>query len=370
MKKIRHYFTALDIKLHQAIAEFRDSQLSRRIVIFESDDWGAIRVPSAKVHDSLVKCGYDLDRRPYEHLDGLECDQDVAELMKVLTSFKDNQGNHPIFTLNYLSANPDFDEIRRNDFKSYDWEPIDTTYRHYDSSANVIDLVKEGIKEGVFEVEFHGREHFDITKWLKDLQINNEDVLNAFSYNMCGIFPKDNPAYGNKYLVALNADDSFIRRSLEEGIREFIRIWGYNPKSFIAPCYTWNRNVEEVLAKMGIRIIQTSRFQRFPKSSRRKVHYMGESNPSGQVYTIRNCAFEPATAKHECDIVSNTLSEIRRVFESNKIAIISTHRINYTSRLSNKNAEQSRLLLSELLTKILSEFPNVEFSTGIKLYHK
>lgn len=255
MKEFRHYLMALDIKSRQVIAECRDERFSRKILIFESDDWGAIRVPSVDVHDSLVQCGYDLDSRPYEHLDGLECDKDIAELINVLTSFKDKQGNHPIFTLNYLSANPDFDEIKRNDFKFYYWESIDTTYRHYDSSANVIELVKEGVKKGVFEVEFHGREHFDITKWLNELQINNEDILKAFSYNMCGIFPKDNPAYGNKYLVALNADDSVVHRSIEEGIREFNRIWGHSPKSFIAPCYTWNRNAEEVLAMMGIKII-------------------------------------------------------------------------------------------------------------------
>lgn len=368
MKSISYYFSALSSLLNQRIAESKDIKSGRKVVIFESDDWGAIRVPSNKVHDELIAKGYNLDSRPYERFDGLEQDKDIEALTQTLSQFSDKRGNHPILTLNYLSANPYFDKIRANNFQYYTWESIDITYKEYSSSARVIELVKEGIGKGVFEVQFHGREHFDILKWLEALQLGDSDVHTAFNYKMCGIFPKNNPAYGNKYMVALKADTDYLMDVLNQGITEFTRIWGHSPQSFIAPCYTWDSAIEVILKDNGIRVIQSSRFQKIPASNRKIIHYTGQKNSLGQMYTVRNCAFEPATTAMTIDVVAKTMAEVRKAFKSGTPAIISTHRINYTSRLSEENAVRSRKLLKELLIEILSEFPDVEFSTGVKLF--
>lgn len=368
MKSINYYFSAISSLLNQRIAESRDAKSGRKVVIFESDDWGAIRVPSSKVHDELIAKGYNLDSRPYERFDGLEQDRDIEALIKTLSQFSDRRGNHPILTLNYLSVNPDFDKIRANNFQSYDWEPIDITYREYESSASVIELVKNGIGKGVFEVQFHGREHFDIPKWLEALRLGDSDIHTAFNYKMCGIFPKNNPAYGNKYMVALKADTEYLMDVINQGVTEFTRIWGHRPQSFIAPCYTWDTAIESTLNGNGIRMIQSSRFQKIPNSNRKITHYTGQKNSLGQIYTVRNCAFEPATTPTTVAIVAKTMAEVRKAFKSGAPAIISTHRINYTSRLSEENAAQSRELLKELLMEILYEFPDVEFSTGVKLF--
>ena len=371
MKSMGYYYSAIILRLQQLIAESKDERFHRKVIVFESDDWGAIRVPSSEVHDLLVAEGYNLDVRPYEHLDGLEQDNDVVKLAQMLASFTDTKGHHPRLTLNYLSANPDFEKIREANFKEYHWEPIDDTYANYESSGNVIYLVKDGIRNGVFEVQFHGREHFDIPMWLHALQTGDKDILTAYSHGMCGIFPKDCPSRGNKYMVALKAEDAFTHEAIEEGISEFSRIWGRRPESFIAPCYTWHKNHEHCLAKNGIRVIQSARFQRIPQSKRRIVHYTGQQNSYGLIYTVRNCSFEPATSRLSGkELVANTMAEIRKAFRSRVPAIISSHRINYTSRLSAVNAERSRNLLSELIKTILSEFPDTEFSTGSDLYRK
>lgn len=368
MKSISYYFDAVNIRLQQNFAKLRDYQFNRKYLIFESDDWGAIRVPSKKIHDYLINLGYDLDSRPYECLDGLECNQDVENLKDLLMRFKDKKGKHPVFTLNYLSANPDFDKINNSKYNSYYWEPIDITYQKYENAENVINLIKEGIAKGVFEIEFHGREHFNIPKWLLALQRGNVDVLTAFNNRMCGIFPKNNPQEGNKYMIALEAENSYIEKFIQEGILEFKRIWGCNPRSFIAPCYTWDRAVEQILSKAGINIIQSSRFQRLPLQNKRKICFTGKKNLFNQVYTVRNCSFEPALTAKDIDPVAKTMNEIRYAFKHNTSAIISTHRINYTSRISKENAERNRQLLLELLTNILYEFPETEFCTGTNLF--
>ncbi len=370
MKTIGHYLSSLSLILKQSIAECKDIRLGRKIIIIESDDWGAIRVPSTETYNALKSLGYDLDCRPYEHFDGLESDEDVKALAETLFQVSDRYGHHPIFTLNYLTANPAFEKIRASNFKSYYWEPIDNTYKQYRSSGHVIELVKRGIENGVFEVEFHGREHFDIPMWLQALQEEDKDVHTAFRHGMCGIFPKDNPSRGNKYMVALKGDNEYLTEVINQGNAEFMRIWGYTPKSFIAPCYTWSPEAETILAKTGIKIIQGARFQRIPFSTQKLVHYIGQHNSLGQIYTVRNCAFEPATSSIGIDVVGKTMFEIRKALKLGVPAIISTHRINYTSRLSLNNAAESRMLLKKLFVQILQEFPDVEFSTGIRLFEQ
>lgn len=365
MKTNSSLFKSVDNRLRRLIAESRDLRVrDRKIVVFESDDWGAIRVPSKDVHDTLIELGYDLDSRPYERFDGLERDEDVVNLANLLKRFTDTKGNHPIFTLNYLSGNPCFEAIGSNGFKAYQWESIEKTYKTYNGGERVIEIVKQGEKDGVFDVQFHGREHFDVEAWMEALRKGDEDVMTAFEYGMCGIFPKTNPSIGNKYMIAFKKlSDS--RSILREGYDEFCRIWGKKPKSFIAPCYTWPNEMEDELFQLNIEVIQGSRFQKEFGCSRNVSHWIGERNQNGMAYTIRNCSFEPSTTSG--DIVANTVAQVERCFRRNVPAIISTHRINYTSRISKDNAINNLKMLDSLLEELMLRHPSLEFVTSDKL---
>ena len=46
MKSLSYFLNAANIRFRQSMAEWQDNKFKRKIVIFESDDWGAIRVPS------------------------------------------------------------------------------------------------------------------------------------------------------------------------------------------------------------------------------------------------------------------------------------------------------------------------------------
>ncbi len=357
----------IDFRLRESLARKRDFKVTRHIVIFESDDWGAIRVPSLTVKENLISKGYAMDQRPYERFDTLESDRDIDNLAQVLNAYRDSLGNSAQFTLNYLSANPDFDKIKNDKFKNYYWEPISQTYNSYPHSSHVIDYVKKGIESSIFSVQYHGREHFNVLKWMTALQGGDSDCLEAFNYRMCGIFPKSNPAIGNQYMIALNCHNDFQPDIHNEGVREFNHLWGYAPKSFIAPCYTWGPITEQILAGLGIVGIQASRFQRLPNSDKTIVHWTGEHNQYGQIQTVRNCSFEPATSQSPDDEPIKCLHEISRAFNNHNVAIISSHRINYVSGISAKNAEHNLRLLSQLLTEILHKYPDVEFTTSDQL---
>ena len=93
----------------------------KRIIVFESDDWGSIRMPSRNVFDILVKAGVDLisgDSHRYNLYDSLATSDDLAALFETLKSVKDKNGNPCVFTPISLVANPDFEKIKLSGLKN------------------------------------------------------------------------------------------------------------------------------------------------------------------------------------------------------------------------------------------------------------
>lgn len=367
-KKIATIYNRVYNRVSSDVNEKRDKKVSRHIVVIESDDWGAIRVPSRKVYDALMTEGYAMDKRPYERYDCLEADEDVKSLSEVLLKYRDKNGNHPIFTLNYLSANPDFQRIKEIDYKEYLYEDILCTYRRYSHSNNVFQLVNEGIKAGVFMPQCHGREHFNVCEWLKALQTWDVDVLTAFKYGMCGIFPKAKPSKGNQYMVALRSHDSksqqYVCNAVAQSLIMFREIWGFESRSFIAPCYTWNDKIEDTLYSHGVKLVQGTRIRRSSDNISKKYVYAGKKSHR-LVYSIRNCFFEPATTENYS--TDDLLTEIERAFKKKHIAVISSHRINYVGGIDVNNRIKTLRLLDELLSKLITKYPDVEFMSSDQL---
>lgn len=335
--------------LNRAYNEYysqKDFKTARKILIIESDDWGSIRIPSKEVHDTMIRKGYQMDSRPYERFDTLESNIDLEELINILVKYRDFKGNHPIITLNTLVANPDFEKIKSFQYTEYFYESILDTYKSYLDSDNVYNLLLKGTDLGVFKMQSHGREHFNYELWLNDLKNGNKDSLTAFDYGMCGIFPKENPSQGNKNLIALKNKNSV--QIVSEGLKMFEEIWGYKSDTFIAPCYTWNYDIEDVLKDNAVKLIQSVRLQKSIDDSSIIYHYNGEKAKNSLFYSIRNCTFEPSTIDKDKN-VDEVLRQIEICFQSGRIAIISSHRINYVGRLSVINRERNLRLLDKIL---------------------
>lgn len=60
----------------------------RHIVVFESDDWGAIRMPSREIYEKLQFEGYRVDKNIYERTDSLARENDLMTLLEVLKNTK------------------------------------------------------------------------------------------------------------------------------------------------------------------------------------------------------------------------------------------------------------------------------------------
>lgn len=67
-------------------------------MLYESDDWGSIRIPSKRICEKMVKRNV-IHNNPFSHYylyDALESNDDLAELFEVIASFTDMHGNHPV----------------------------------------------------------------------------------------------------------------------------------------------------------------------------------------------------------------------------------------------------------------------------------
>lgn len=338
----------------------------KHIVVIESDDWGAIRMPSKYVYNEFIKKNFKVDKGEYNRLDSLESNDDLTALYDVLASVKDVQGNYAAFTANCVVANPDFIKIKDSGYSKYYYEPVSLTLKRYPKRDKVEALWMDGIKNNLFHPQSHGREHLNVKRWMNALQTGSTEILFTFAHNTTYSGTGD-----YSFMGALDFDHTNEitdqKKILFEGLRLFAYTFGYVSKSFIAPCYVWDNKLNYILAQSGVKYIQGGVTQYIPTGGFRKYskryHYIGEKNISGQKYLIRNCSFEPAL-RFAVDEVSSTLQQVEIAFRYHKPAVICSHRVNYIGSLDENNRKTNLLSLRDLLCKILRLWPDVEFMTS------
>jgi hypothetical protein len=348
---------------------------NRKIVVIESDDWGSIRMASKGAYNDLLKRGIPVEKSIYNRYDALECNDDLDSLFEVLSSVRDSQGNPAVITVNTVMANPDFDKIRDCDFMEYHYEPFIKTLERYPQHDKVYDLYKSGIQNGLIKPQFHGREHVNIGRWMKDLQLLNQYAHMAFNMNMFSMNYSNEIKYCREvYLDAFGAatykEHCELKSVIKDGMSLFRELWGFSSVSAIAPCYIWDSEIEKILNAEGVKIIQGTTIQNLPilTGTRyiKKYHYTGQYNSLGQLYVVRNCFFEPSNSP-SINNVSYCLKNIELAFKYGKPAIISSHRVNYMGFIDPSNRKKNLKELAELLTSITCLWPEVEFMSTDQL---
>lgn len=345
---------------------------SRKIVLLDSDDWGSIRIPSKYVYDYLFRKGYDLDQFPYS-VDCLESNKDLICLIEVLSKYKDSTGNNPVFTLNNIMANPDFQRIRDSQFAVYYYELFPKTYNHYPDHNRSFMLLREGIEAGVFKPQLHGREHLNCKRWIQALENDNSETKELFKHFMVGLPLSISKEKRRDFQRAFDYDTIDDQNASCEIITDacniFSNIWGFDSMSFVAPNYFWDDYIEKCLNDNSVKFIKGQRAQfltDFKGNYEARYHFTGQNNKLDQVYLVRNCYFEP-TFNPKLDWTDKCLNEVANSFLWHKPAIISTHRVNYVGGIKPENRDRGLHELSKLLSTIIKKWPDVEFMSTDKL---
>jgi hypothetical protein len=65
-------FKELKTSMTRNITNARGWRINRKIVVFESDDWGSIRMRDKKTFENLLNAGIRVDKSRYDNLYSLE----------------------------------------------------------------------------------------------------------------------------------------------------------------------------------------------------------------------------------------------------------------------------------------------------------
>lgn len=347
----------------------------RKLVVIESDDWGSIRMPSKDVYHFLKTKGYRVSADPFMMFDSLAGEPDLSALFDILNSVSDSKGQPAVITANTIVANPDFKRIRESDFRQYHYEDFRTTLNRYPEHSGSFSLWKQGMESGIFHPQFHGREHLNTGRWMKALQQNDPLIRQAFDLEMISISSEPSPmVFGYMESLDYHTDEEKDSKEaiLTDGMQLFEQIFGYCSTSFIANCFVWTKQQEEVLQKSGVKYLQgivqqlspeiVSGKHRFTK----KYHYTGQTNNAGLTYLTRNAYFEPCLYPGS-DPVDACLKRVSTAFRYGKPAIISAHRLNFIGFIDPVNRDTNLKRFELLLRTMVKKWPEIEFITSDQL---
>lgn len=341
--------------------------IKEKLIIIESDDWGAIRTPSKEVITYFEQKGFEIAKSIYKN-DSLASQDDLEKLFEVLQSYKGSDGKPAVITANSIMANPDFEKIKAHDFQHYFFEPFTETLKRYPKHQNNFQLWKQGNHEGIFHPQFHGREHLNSKRWMKALQSKNEAVLTSFEQQTT-YSGKADYSFMEAYDWDSPEDIKEHQTTIAEGLKIFKEHFGYTSKSFIAPCYNWDTKLETFLAEQGIDWIQGLRSQLQPTGvfdEYQAIRHSFGQEQNGLRFNIRNCFFEPSMLPQK-DWVTSCLAQIQAAFLFSKPAVICSHRINFVGYINPKNGERGLTDLNLLLKAIVKKWPEAKFITTDEL---
>lgn len=352
----------------------RGWRTNRKIVVFESDDWGSIRMPSKDVYIALLKRGIRVDNCHYCRNDSLETGSDLSALFEVLDSVKGRNGNPAIITVNSVVANPDFEKIRSNNYQEYHYRLISDSYKVFNGCSDSFELLKEGNKKGLLSIQSHGREHLNIGRWMHYLRGGYPETKLAFEHGVYGLSATITSEMRKSFLPAFdfetNLEENKVNEIAIDGLRIFKDLFGYNSESFIAPNYVWSQSLECSISEKDVRFIQGTHVHTFSvptgQKSSKRLRYFGKKNDFGQLDLVRNAYFEPSE-NPEKDWINSCLSEISSAFLWKHPVIICSHRVNFMGGLNEKNRDINLRLLKQLLSEIVKRWPDVEFMSSNQL---
>lgn len=356
------------------LINYKGWSTKRKIVVFESDDWGAIRLPDITKIEEYRK-RYPYPKNPYLKYDSLASEEDLNVLFSLISDCKDNFGNHPKLTFNTVVANPDFKKIKESGFKQYYYEPFTETLKRFSNHSQSFNLWKNAIDEKLMYPQFHGREHVNVPLWLEELRNGNQELLDAFDLGTWSV-PENKSSIINLQASLDWIDErpkEYQEGYINEGLSLFEEIFGFKSITMIPNNFILGEQLHEVLKNNGIKVIQGMKYQKLPfgedNNQKRRIvgRFIGSENEQQIKYFVRNGQYEPTQMPANYDSVDGCLKEISNAFFWNKPAIINTHRLNYVGVYDQKTQDENIKNFRVLVKSIIKKWPNVEFMDSAEL---
>lgn len=360
-------------KLSKNLVNALGYRTKQRYVLIESDDWGAVRMPSKDVFNILKKNLIEVDEFSFDRNDSVESEDDLKCLFATLQKFQDCKGNHPVITAYAVVANPNFEKIEESGKKEYHFETILETYKRSEHTKNVPELIKLGMKKNIFIPQFHGREHIHVKRYMEAINSNSKKELIAFenraivsskSSDCSNRYPKD---YFKGFAYSDSSEFAEIEEIHKDGLKIFKEIFGFSSISFVAQGGVWGDHLLQMMSDENVKLIGGQ--QQVPQiAGGYKVvnKFWGSRNKYKQIHWRRNCRFEPSRNKNY-DWIAYCLDEIEIAFRWGKPAVISSHRENFIGSIFEENRVDTLKKLEILLAAMLKRWPDIQFISTAQL---
>lgn len=355
------------------IKNVRGWRTNRKIVVIEIDDYGGIRMPSKEIYNKLVDGGFQLNGDRFITYDTLADQQDLSAFFDVLRSVRDQQSHPAVATPVVNVANPDFDNIRKSGFKEYHNEVFTRTLQRYYGQDNPFILWRQGLDEGIFVPEYHGREHISVQLWLNKLREGNKDLLKAFNHGVVAVNSPGTLAGISDFRAEFFFENirqmEYLYQSLRSGVKMFRDVFGYVPALFVPGNGIFHPDFEVALYEQGIPYLNVNHVMQIPDGHGGiKRKYCGNNTKSrhGVTYHARNCVFEPNDKGYKGP--GYTMNQIEAAFRWKKPAVISTHRVNFVGAIRESNRIHGLGELKGLLRAIVEKWPEVEFMSSAQMF--
>lgn len=347
----------------------------RKIVVFTIDDYGNVRMANKEARETMRKAGMNVEFTRFDFYDALEDKEDLQQLYETLSSVKDKNGNHPVFTAMSSSANPDFEKIKENNFEQYHYELLPETYNKLEGYKGTMELWEEGMEKKLIFPQFHGREHLNLKFFMESLRRGNFQAQTAFNNrSFAAITDKLYPGVGYTSAFAFTDfnENEYFKEIFRDGLNAFEKVFGFRAKYFVSPGASFNRLLEQTIFENGIKFIDKKMITPEPLGNnkfKKVVHYTGQRNRLNQIYMVRNCLFEPVQLPSAPKInwVKYCLDQMEIAFRLKRPAHIGGHRVNYSGHIEPSSREYGLSQLKILIKEILKKWPDVEFMTAVEL---
>jgi len=348
----------------------------RKIVVISVDDYGNVRLDNKKARKKMDIAGLKVLSR-FDAFDTLETKEDLEMLYEALSCVKDKNNKSAVFTPFALPCNINFEAMVEDGYKDYIYELLPETYQKIEADdpkayKGAWKLWQEGIKNGLMQPQFHGREHLNLKIFKEKLDQNEHEILVALqnrSYTSISNSTYETINYTAAFdFWNIKENDSF-KAIIEDGLNQFEKVYGYRSTHFNPPGGREHQVIHQALKNSGIKFLDTPlvKYEHQGKGKYKKtLNFTGKKNHLGMTYQVRNVVFEP-THDRGFDWVNYAFKQVEAAFRWNRPAIISSHRVNFCGHIDPKNRRIGINALKELLKKIVQKWPDVEFMSSVEL---
>ncbi|HOX26557.1 MAG TPA: hypothetical protein PLL30_08235 [Candidatus Krumholzibacteria bacterium] len=329
-----------------------------RTICIESDDWGLCGF----LPDTSALAG--LDRKVlapgqfpevYWH-STLEDSAMVAELAAVFAAHRGRDGLPAVLQPNYILASFSLEPDPLDSTDRWIVRDMPATPPGYDRPG-LWHAVRDAQQAGVWHPELHGRWHYDPE--LRRRRASEEPAVRAAAALQILPFPESERAWE----LGAWRDLAVIADELDRNLVVFRQLFGYSPRSVIAPDYVWNDRHEQLWCERDLRVIQGQRQQRQSRwrglSGRLlKVWHRAWTRwyRQDRVYLDRNCLFEPVQQHAPRAITEAAVRDVDAAWRRREAAIVEAHRINF-AHLDPAVHELGRAELAHLLGEFATRGP-------------